>query len=153
MKISYQDLADLLTTGDPREIKRAFAVRMSLLGFSRADVAKACCVSIQFVDKWKANYLTLGVEGLKLAYKGSRGYLSEQEQQEILNWITSHETMSIIKLREYIEHNYNVIYQSETSYIQLLEKAMFSYKRSQKSNPKKNEEQVALKKRTASYDT
>jgi len=147
MKVTHQDLAELLMTGDPREIKRAFAVRMSLQGFSRADAAKACCVSIQFVDKWKAIYLTSGVDGLKLAYKGSKGFLSEVEQREILNWIKTHETMSIAQLRGYIEHTYNIVYQSETSYIQLLEKANFSYKRSQKSNPKKDEEQIALKKK------
>lgn len=132
MKNNYEDLNNLQLSGDPREIKRALAVRMNLIGFTRSDVAKACNVSIQFVDKWKAIYLTSGVEGLKLAHKGSKGYLLASERQEIIAWIKTHKVMTVKKLKSHVEKKYNVFYQSNTSYIQLLEQADLSYKRIQK---------------------
>lgn len=147
MNEKYKDLVELMSTGDPREIKRATATRMSLIGFTRADAADACCVSIQFVDKWKATYLEAGVEGLSLAYKGSKGYLSPSQKEEVINWIASHETMTVKNLKSHIENEYDIFYQSDTSYIQLLEQANLSYKKTQKENPKKDQAQIDAKKK------
>jgi putative transposase len=134
MNEKYKDLMKLMSTGDPREIKRAVAVRMSLIGFSRADVALACNVSVQFVDKWKAIYLESGVEGLKLGYKGSQSYLKSSEREEIINWIQTKKTATVEELKAYIENEYNVFYTSNTSYNKLLKEASLNYKKTHKKN-------------------
>ena len=74
-------LLSLIETGKPLEIKRALAVRLSLLGESRSTIAEMLDVSVQFVDKWKPIYFEEGIDGLKLKYKGSDDYLSKQEKQ------------------------------------------------------------------------
>lgn len=137
MTPKYPDLLELQDTGDQREIKRALAVRMCLLGYSRAAVAEVCGSSVQFVDKWKAAYAKLGINGLKLAYKGSEGYLSDQQRQKTLEWLASFDSISIQILKDYLENEYDVVYRSETSYVQLLEQAGFHYEKSQKLNPQR----------------
>ncbi|MFN9465750.1 MAG: winged helix-turn-helix domain-containing protein, partial [Pseudanabaena sp.] len=52
----------------------------------------------------------------------------------------------IEELREHIELTYQVNYKDEESYYDLLKAAGLSWKKSQKSNPKKDPAQVSLKK-------
>ncbi|OUD13559.1 IS630 family transposase [Thioflexithrix psekupsensis] len=147
MNKRYEDLEELMSTGEAREVKRAMAVRMSLLGFVRAEAALACCVSVQFVDKWKAIYLASGVEGLKLAYKGSPGYLKPREREDVINWIQEKKTITIEELKRYLKEEYDVFYSSNTSYTKLLEEANLSYKKTHKENSAKDEVKVEAKKK------
>ncbi|WP_086488700.1 helix-turn-helix domain-containing protein [Thioflexithrix psekupsensis] len=147
MNKRYEDLEELMSTGEAREVKRAMAVRMSLLGFVRAEVALACCVSVQFVDKWKAIYLASGVEGLKLAYKGSPGYLKPREREAVINWIQEKKTITMEELKRYLKEEYGVFYSSNTSYTKLLEEANLSYKKTHKENSAKDEVKVEAKKK------
>ena len=72
---------------DSRELKRALAVRMSIRGYRHREIMESLQVSSGFISKWKQTLILDGVEGLKLAYQGSKGYLSESEKQEILKWL------------------------------------------------------------------
>ncbi len=139
------DLLLLINTGKPLEIKRAMAVRMSMRGYARAEIAEELDVSVQFIDKWKPIYFEKGIEGLKLQYKGSTGYLSKQEHQSIVEYIQSKETITSYELKEYIRDKYNVEYNSPKSYTDLLHEAKFSYKKTQKINPKGDVEQIEAK--------
>jgi len=124
----------LLDTGKPLEIKRAMAVRMSVQGYSRAEIAELLNVSVQFVDKWKAIYFKLGVDGLKLGYHGSQGYLNPEERQQIIAHIKSHSTFTVDELREHIKIQYEVKYNSLKSYTDLLHAAGFGYRKTPKKN-------------------
>ncbi|OUD12550.1 helix-turn-helix domain-containing protein [Thioflexithrix psekupsensis] len=137
MANQYPELLELQETGDRREMKRALAVRMSLLGYSRPAVAEVCGCSVQFIDKWKAAYAKSGISGLKLAYKGSEGYLSDQQREHVLQWLNAFDTIAVRSLKEYLEKEWDVVYCSETSYVQLLEQAGFCYEKSQKLNPQR----------------
>jgi len=75
---TQDSLSLLIETGKPLEIKRAIAVRMSIQGYRRAEIAETLGVSIPFIDKWKPIYFEKGASGLKLNYKDSEGYLSKQ---------------------------------------------------------------------------
>ncbi|MEG4945000.1 helix-turn-helix domain-containing protein, partial [Microcoleus sp. F4-D5] len=56
----------IATNPDPRELKRALAVRMLIEGICRETIQKILRVSSPFISKWKINYALYGIEGLLL---------------------------------------------------------------------------------------
>ena len=60
---------------DPRELKRALAVRMLIEGICRETIQNILGVSSPFISKWKINYALHGIEGLLLNHQGSQGQL------------------------------------------------------------------------------
>jgi putative transposase len=138
-----QDLDGLINEAtDAREVKRAVSVKMGQQGFSPAQICQVLNVSSQYVSKWKGQYEAEGAAALRLGYRGSEGYLREEDRQEIVQWIGAHETVSVEAVRDYVEDRYGVVYQSKQSYYELLEAGGMSYHRSEKVNPKRDETQV-----------
>jgi putative transposase len=127
---------------DAREVKRAVSVKMGQQGFSPAQICQVLTVSLQYVSKWKGQYETEGAAALRLRHRGSKGYLREEDRQAIVQWISTRETVSVEGVRDYIEKQYGVVYQSKQSYYEFLEAGGMSYHRSEKSNPKRDEEQL-----------
>jgi putative transposase len=127
---------------DAREVKRAVSVKMGQQGFSPAQICQVLNVSLQYVSKWKGQYEAEGAAALRVRYRGSEGYLREEERQEILQWIGAQETVSVETVRDYVEERYGVVYHSKQSYYELLEAGGMSYHRTEKSNPKRDEAQV-----------
>lgn len=141
-----RDLDELINEAiDGREVKRAVSVKMSQQGFSAAQICQVLNVSPQYVSKWKGQYEAEGVAALRLGYRGSEGYLREEQRQEILQWIEAHQTLTVEAVRDYIEEHYGVVYQSKQSYYELLEAGGMSYHRSEKVNPKRDEAQVVAR--------
>ena len=138
-----QDLDEVINeaTG-AREVKRAVSVKMSQQGFSAAQICQMLNVSPQYVSKWKGQYEAEGARALRLGHRGSEGYLSEAQRQEIIQWVGAHETVSVEAVRDYVEERYGVVYQSKQSYYELLEAGGLSYHHSEKVNPKRDEAQV-----------
>jgi transposase len=102
-------------------------------------------VSDSYVSKWKIVYEKEGAEGLLLKYKGSKGYLCAESRKEIIGYIEECEHISTEELRDHIEEKYGVVYKSEQSYYDLLKAGGKSRNKSQKKNPKRNEERVILR--------
>jgi len=127
---------------DAREVKRAVSVKMGAQGFSPAQICQVLNVSLQYVSKWKGQYEAGGGAVLRLGHRGSESYLREEERHEILQWIGSHETVSVEAVRDYVEEQYGGVYHSKQSYYDLLEMGGMSYHRSEKKNPKRDEAQV-----------
>jgi putative transposase len=127
---------------EAREVKRAVSVKMGQQGFSPAQICQVLNVSLQYVSKWKGQYETEGAAALRVRYRGSEGYLREEERQAIVQWIGTHETVSVEAVRDYIEERYGIVYHSKQSYYELLEAGGMSYHRSEKTNPKRDETQV-----------
>ena len=127
---------------DPRELKRALAVRMMIEGLSRTQIQTLLGVSLPFISKWKVHFALGGVEALRLAHRGSEGYLKLEEREEIIEWIKNQNSWSLPELENHIECNYNVCFKSKQSYYELYKEAGISWKKSQKRNPKRNEEIV-----------
>lgn len=127
---------------DAREVKRALSVKMGILGIPPAMISQVLNVSLQYVSKWKIIYEAEGAAGLGLGYQGSQGYLTGQEREAVIAWINGHETLSVEALRDHLEGEYEVVYQSKQSYYDLLEAGGMSYHQSEKVNPKRDAAQV-----------
>ena len=138
-----QDLEAIINEStEVREVKRAISVKMGQQGFSVVQIGQVLNVSPQYVSKWKGQYEGEGAVALRLGQRGSEGYLSEAQRQEIGQWVGAHQTLTIEGVRDYVEERYGVVYQSKQSYYELLEAGGLSYHRSEKVNPKRDEAQV-----------
>lgn len=148
MTVTLQEF--IKSNPDPRELKRALAVNMSQQGMTHAQIQNTLEVSSGFISKWTQIYAQQGVLGLKLGHKGSQGYLTEQERQIILDWLTEQKYWNLNELQEHIWQHYGVRFKSRQSYYDLFHAAGLSWKKSQKRNPKKDLELVQKKKRKLS---
>ena len=134
------------TTKDFREYQRAIAVKMKIEGKSYQEIQKILSCSQSFISKWKQEYIEKGVDGLKVRYKGSKSYLSSEQEKEIIDWIIKQNWISRESLEQHIFTKYSIVFASRQSYYELLKKGGMSWKKSQKNNPKKNENLVKFKK-------
>jgi len=137
----------LVGSNKPDEIKRGLVIFASRFDHvSRNEIADAVNMTIPFVDKCRKIHKAEGIDRLKHQRKGSQSYLSNHAQDQIVDWIRSHDTVTLHELHQYIQETYGVVYQSESSYYQFFDRANFSYKKTQAINPKEDEEQIAEKK-------
>ena len=85
-----QELEDFIQGNpDAREVKRALAVKWSWSGISSRQFRKMLNVSLEFISKWNKIFLTRGVNGLKIAYKGKPSYLTQSDKEEIIKKVKS----------------------------------------------------------------
>ncbi len=128
---------------DVREYKRGQAVKLDLEAYPRKLTAQVLSVSVNFVRKWRMQYNKHGAEGLRLGHKGSKGYLSPEDREQVLEWINKQSpSISRETLETYLDATYGVSYSSTRSYYQLLKRAGLSYKKRQAVNPAKDEHKV-----------
>ena len=135
---------------DSREYRRGLAVKFALQGYLYELISDLLDVSPGFVSRSKTAYETHGVEGLTLKYQGTRPFLSATERQAVISWLKNQKEWSVEHLHEYIETTYGIVFQSRQSYYQLLKEAEITYKRVQRTNPKRDEQRVAAKKKRLS---
>lgn len=129
------------------EITRATAVKMVLCGHKHQEIMPILGVSSGFISKWKKAFFQDGVEGLKLAYKGSKGFLDTQEHSEIIEWLCSKDRWTFNELEYQLASQYGVTFESKQSYYDLFHEARISWKKTQATNPKYDSELVASKKK------
>ncbi len=122
---------------DPRVLKRALAVKMTLQGYTHAQIMEILGVSSGFISKWKQHFVEEGVAGLALKYRGSEGFLSAEEREQVIKWLQAKKSWNIQELESYISEKFNVVFASRTSYYDLLEAAGISWKKSQGTHPHK----------------
>lgn len=132
---------------EPRELKRALAVKMSLEGISYRKIQQILGMSPTRISVWKKQFIARGLEGLQLGYKGKKSYLSLEEIQQVLEWLQEKESYLLEELVSYIDERYGVIYRSKQSYYELFKKAKISWHKSQKYNPKHDSDLVDEKKK------
>jgi putative transposase len=123
---------------DAREVKRALSVKMALQEMPPAQIGALLNVSAQYVSKWRGRYETAGAQALLLGYQGSASYLSGEQREAICNWIQSHQSLTVEAVRDYIQEQYDVLYQSKQSYYDLMQEAGLSYHKSQSRNPQRD---------------
>lgn len=142
------ELDDFINTStNTQEVKRALAVKMILTGTSSHEIENLLKVSHSFVSKWKNQALFHGVNSLKLQYKGSKGYLKASSKAKVVEWLRQQPYLRIGDLKRHLDQEYDVVYASDESYYALFKIAKISWKKSQKKNPAKDEEQVKAKKK------
>ena len=137
------------TASDPRELKRALAVRMAMQSYPYREIRAVLQVSIGFITKWKQRYEAQGAEGLQLAYRGSQGYLSPHERQAVIEWLQEKNCWQLGELQHYVESRYDVVFESKQSYYTLFAAAGISWKKTQKRNPKTDP--IEVEKKTGDY--
>lgn len=127
---------------DPRELKRALAVQMVLKGYLYRQIAEILQVSDSFVSKWWLVFESVGVIGLQLSYQGSKGYLNGGQRQAVINWLQQKNHWNLVQLQQHIQDRYSIKFKSRQSYYELFAIAGISWKKTQKSNPKKDPQLV-----------
>jgi len=135
-------LQEIINSTESLEFKRAVAVKRVLSDFKTKDICDVLNVSDSFVSKWKIIYESEGGDGLKVNYKGGKGFLTEDQRYEIIFYIKNQPYYSVEELRDYIERHYGVVYESKQSYYDLLKEGGFSWHRTQAVNPKYDQAQV-----------
>ncbi len=131
---------------DPRELKRALAVQMIEQNYRYSQIKEALGVSVGFISTCRRKFESDGIEGLRLKHRGSKGYLTSQQRQEVIDWLHQKNSWQLSELQTQLEVEYGVEFSSLQSYYSLFHNAGISWKKSQKSNPRKNPELVAQKK-------
>lgn len=135
------------TNPDPRELKRALAVRMARQNYSYYQIRDTLGVSVGFISNCVQKFEREGIQGLKLKHKGSDGYLTVTQKQAVLNWLKQKSYWQLSELQTHVETSDGVRFASLQSYYSLFSEAGISWKKTQKSNPRKNPDLVSQKKR------
>lgn len=145
-----RSLSDFIENSqDKREVQRAIAVKMLLEGYTHVAIESILGVSSGFISKWKKAFFTSGIEGLKLGYKGSQGFLTPQQRASIIEWLKIKDKWNVSELEYEIASKYGVVFESKQSYYDLFDAARISWKKTQAYNPKHDEELVASKKKNS----
>jgi transposase len=139
------EIDDMIDSPTSREIKRALAVKMILCDFKTKAICSLLNVSEGFVSKWKVVYENEGAKGLRLKYKGGKGFLTETQRIETLLHLKKQPHYGVEELSEWMQRRFGVTYQSRQSYYDLLKAAGLSWHQTQAINPKRDEEEVELK--------
>lgn len=130
---------------DSRELKRALAVQMVRQDYRHREIESILQVSSGFISKWTQAYEQQGVEGLRLQYKGSVGYLDAGQRQAVIEWLGQKNYWNLQELQTHLDESYGVVFQSNQSYYELFKEAGISWKKTQKRNPQKDPELVEKK--------
>jgi len=138
-------IENIIGSKEGREIRRSLAVKMLLKGYDTKDICDLSGVSDSSVSKWKIIYENKGADALLSGYKGSESFLTDIEKKEIISYLQSKTHFGIEELRDYIGNKYGVTYKSKQSYYELFYAAKLSWHKSRKTNPKKDDEKVLLK--------
>ncbi|MEQ8972774.1 MAG: helix-turn-helix domain-containing protein [Coleofasciculus sp. C1-SOL-03] len=123
---------------DVRECKRAEAVKLRLLGLNYQEIANKLGVSISFIAKVQRQYTARGIDGIKLKYKGSKGYLTPTQQAEIVHWINHPEHRKLSALKRHLKDDYDVVFKSKESYYKILRESQFGWRQGNKPKKHKN---------------
>lgn len=131
---------------DAREVRKALAVKLVYQGYKYEEIQTILDVSLGSITSWKQCYKEYGISGLRLNHKGRKGYLSDEQLQEVLSWLQTKDTWELGELEYKLAFEYEVIYESKRSYYDLFDAAGISWKKTTSLNPKADEEAVAAKK-------
>ncbi|MEQ8970020.1 MAG: helix-turn-helix domain-containing protein [Coleofasciculus sp. C1-SOL-03] len=108
---------------DSRELKRAMVVKLTLQGWTYNSIAEFLNVSNGFISKWNKRFKQSGLEGLKLSYKGSSGYLTKQQKQDVMKWLNQDENQGLETIKRYLRDKYGINFKSNSSYYNLIKEA------------------------------
>lgn len=111
------------SNSDSRELKRAMVVKLTLKGWTYKAIADSLNVSNGFISKWNKRFKESGLEGLKLSYKGSSGYLTKQQKQDVMKWLNQDENQGLETIKRYLRDKYGINFKSDSSYYNLIKEA------------------------------
>ena len=148
-QVKHKEIAQLesfiKSNPDTRELKRGLAVKMAIQEYPYKKISQLLGVSSFSIGDWKKRFKANGISGIRVGHKGSRKYLTDEQLLEIVEWLSNRAYWHLDELINYLDNQYGIIYKSKQSYYALFELANVSWKRTQKVNPKFDEEQVKKK--------
>ena len=128
-----EKLAELQEFGsnnrDVREWKRGEAVRLRLLGVNYQAIKQRLGVSTIFIAQSQIKYKERGLADLKLGYKWSTTYLTDEEKAEIMEELYPRARRNISELERHLIETYEVVFLSRESYEQLLRSSHLTWKK------------------------
>jgi len=89
---------------------------MLLCEYKHEQIMPILGVSSGFISTYKKAFFKMGVEGLKLAHKGSFGLLDDIQRDEVIEWLHSKDRWTLNELEYYIASKYGVTFSSRQSY-------------------------------------
>jgi putative transposase len=146
---SIAELQEFIALGsNVREVRKALAVKLVYQGYLYEEIQTILDVSLGSITGWKQAYEQRGIDGLRLNHKGRKSYLSAQQREEVLSWLSTKDTWEIGELEYKLAFDYDVTYESKQSYYDLFEAAGISWKKTTSLNPKAEPDAVAAKKKS-----
>ena len=130
---------------DARELKRALAVQMVQQNYRYEDIQGVLQVSLGFISKWKQRFVSEGVKGLRLGYRGASPYLSAEQRANVLEWLKQKQYWHLPELQHHLDEQYGVVFASKQSDYELFHDARIHWKKTQTTNPKRDPEWVEKK--------
>lgn len=150
-KITQQAIAELqefiALRPNAREVRKALAVKLVYQGYLYEEIQTILDVSLGSITGWKQAYERHGVDGLRLNHKGRKSYLSSEQREQVLRWLSTKDYWELGELEYKLAFEYDVIYESKQSYYDLFDAAGISWKKTTKLNPKADPDAVAAKKK------
>ena len=134
---------------DSREYRRALAVKYIFLGYDYATISTLLDMAPSSISAYWTAYQAVGVAGFRLQYKGARPFLTADQRAAVIAWLQADSTWSLERLRTHLQTTYHVTFQSDQSYYALFAAANITYKRTQATNPERNDAQVLAKKKNS----
>ena len=105
------------SNSDPRELKRALAVKMSIAGYSDRITAQLLGVSTSFVRDWKRAFKVRGIAGIKLGYQGAIAKLTTEQRREIIEWLKAKDYWHLDELINHLEDKYEFVKNLQRKYL------------------------------------
>ena len=69
------------------------------------------------------------------------------EKEKTIEWLRAQDYLRLSDLKNYLQEQYDVVFESNQSYYNLFKEAGISWKKTQKKNPAKNDELVQAKRK------
>ena len=105
---------------------------MILSGKFYHEVKELLNVSHSFISEWKNQALFHGVESLRRQYQGRQGYLKAVEKEKTIEWLRAQDYLRLSDLKNYLQEQYDMVFESNQSYYNLFKEAGISWKKLKK---------------------
>ena len=125
----------IASNSEARELKRASALKMRCQGMKHHQIQPILGVHSSYISRWESRYRQQGVAGLHSKYKGSKGYLTQAQRQQVKDWIKQEKQRTLWEVIDDLEKQYGRRYSSLQSYYDLLKQAGMSWHRGKKKVP------------------
>lgn len=99
---------------DARLKVRFMALLMLAKGIAIKDIGVITGVAMKTIANWHHQYLTKGIDSLNsFQYKPKQSYLSDEQTEQILNWVRTTNPPKLKQIRAYVLEEFRIKYTTE----------------------------------------
>jgi len=93
---------------------RFIALLMLAKGIDLKDIAAITGVAMKTIENWHRQYLSKGIDCLNsFQYKPKQPYLSDEQTQQLLNWVRTTNPIHLKQIRIHIIEEFGIKYTTE----------------------------------------